>query len=199
MAEQVEAGGMAGLKRMAVDVLAGWIFLALFLTTGDIFLATAAGVATGVGQAIWMIWRRQKVDPMQWMATILVVGLGGATIVTRNPTFVVFKPSIFEAGLAVMMLRPGWLARYAPARSRGFVPPGLTLAWGYLWSAAWFALAVSNILVARAFGLKAWAAYTTFSPFVLLGVLFGLAFLVFPPVVRRARARVAALSRPVSV
>ena len=131
---------------------------------------------------------------MQWMATILVVGLGGATIVTRNPTFVVFKPSIFEAGLALMMLRPGWMTRYAPARSRDFVPPGLMLFWGYLWAAAWFALAVSNPLVASTYGLKTWAIYTNVSPFVLLGVLFGLGLLVFPPVVRHvARARGVAL------
>ena len=197
MANAAGAGGATGFKRLAIDVLAGWLFLALFLITGDIFLATAAGVATGLGQAVWMIWRRRKVDPMQWMALALVVGLGGATLLTRNPTFVVFKPSIFEAGLALMMLRPGWMTRYAPARSPGLVPPGLMLFWGYLWAAAWFALAVSNLVVARSFGLKAWAIYTNVSPFVLLGVLFGLGFLVFPAVVRaQARARGVTLSSP---
>ncbi len=202
MATQGKAGsdGFGWLKRLAVDVLAGWMFLALFLTTGDIFLATGAGVATGVGQVVWMIWRKQKIDPMQWMAMALVVGLGGATIVTHNPTFVVFKPSIFEGGIAIMMLRPGWTARYAPAYAVEFMPPGVTLFWGYLWAVAWFALAVSNIFVARVYGLKAWAIYTNFSPFVLLCGLFGLGLLVFPPMVRRAaRARGVDLSaRPIS-
>ena len=136
MSDQKAPSALAGFKQLAVDVLAGWIFLALFLTTGDIFLATGAAVATGLGQVAWMIWRKQKIDPMQWMAMVLVVGLGGATIVTRNPTFVVFKPSIFEAGLAIMMLRPGWMTRYAPARAREFVPPGLMVFWGYLWAGA---------------------------------------------------------------
>jgi intracellular septation protein len=194
MAERVEAGresaGGKVLTRMAVDFLSGLLFLALFLTTNDIFLATALGVAFGLGQALWMISRKQKVDPMQWMVLALILVLGSATILTRNPTFVVFKPSIFEAGLAAMMLRPRWNARYAPEYTRDLIPPGLVLFWGYFWAAAWFALAASNLVVARAFGLRAWAIYTSFSPWVLVGVLTGLGILVFPPIVRReARAR----------
>ena len=189
------SAGLGSLKRLSVDVLSGWAFLAAFLTTNNIFLATGVGVAIGLGQAIWMIVRRQAVDPMQWMALALVLGLGSASILTRNPTFVVFKPSIFEGCLALMMLRPGWMRRYAPARANEFLPPALVLCWGYLWAAAWFALAASNLLVARVYGLKAWAIYTNLSPFALLAVLFGAGFLVFPPMVRRAaRARGASLS-----
>ena len=189
------SAGLGSLKRLSVDVLSGWAFLAAFLTTNNIFIATGVGVAIGLGQAIWMIVRRQAVDPMQWMALALVLGLGSASILTRNPTFVVFKPSIFEGCLALMMLRPGWMRRYAPARAIEFLPPALVLCWGYLWAAAWFALAASNLLVARVYGLKAWAIYTNLSPFALLAVLFGAGFLVFPPMVRRAaRARGASLS-----
>ena len=178
------------LKRMAVDVLAGWMFLAIFLISNDIFLAVGVGLAFGLAQAIWMIARRQPIDPMQWMAMVLVIGLGGASILTRNPTFVVFKPTIFEGCLAAMMLRPNWLARYMPPSVSGLVPPALSLFWGYLWAVAWFALAASNLLVARVWGLKAWAVYTNISPLVLLGVLIGLGIVVFPPVVRaRARAQ----------
>ena len=190
------SGGVLGtLKRIAVDVMAGWVFLAVFLTTNNILLATGVGLVIGLGQVIWMIWRRQTIDPMQWMAMGLVVVLGGATMLTHNPTFVVFKPSIFEGGLAAMMLRPGWTIRYAPARARDLLPPGLMLFWGYLWSMAWFALAASNLLVARVWGLKAWAIYTNISPLVLVGVLIGLGILIFPPIVRRiARERGVLLS-----
>jgi intracellular septation protein A len=177
------AGG-AGFKRLAVDVLAGWVFLAVFLATKDIFLATAAAVAIGLGQAAWMISRKQSIDPMQWMALALVVGLGLSTIITRNPTFVVLKPSIFEAGFAAMMLRPGWMIRYAPSRATA-AGSRLLVVWGYLWAAAFFMLAISNLIVERVYGLEAWAIYTNFSPFVLVGVLAGLGALVFP-LARRA-------------
>jgi intracellular septation protein A len=183
MAEADERVGITGFKRLAVDVLAGWMFLALFLATDDIYLATAAGVVTGIAQVIWMISRRQAIDPMQWLALVLVVGLGGSTIVTRNPTFVVLKPSIFEAALAAMMLRPGWMTRYVPPVRQSM--PRLLVLWGYVWSAAWFALAASNLAVERAYGLKAWAVYTNFSPLVLVGILAVLGALVFPLARRR--------------
>jgi intracellular septation protein A len=190
MAEHTDPGRGFGLKRMVVDLLAGMLFLAVFLTTGNIYLAVVLGIVFGLAQAAWMMFRKQAIDPMQWMALALVVVLGGATIVTHNPTFAVLKPSIFEGCLAAMMLRPGWTARYAPDYARDLVPPGLMLFWGYLWAAAWFALAASNLYVARAYGLKTWAVYTSFSPWVLIGGLIGLGVLVFPPVVRReARAR----------
>lgn len=185
-----------GLKQLAIDVLSGWVFLALFLATNNIFLATGAGLAAGVGQAIWMICRKQKTHPMQWMATALVVGLGVATLLTRNPTFVVFKPSILEAGIAAIMLWPGWIARYLPARRLQSVPPRLIVFWGYLHSAAWFACAASNLLVAQAYGLKAWAIYANFAPLAVMGALTGLGFLVFPSSIRRARERGVALSSP---
>lgn len=195
MAKQAESGGVAGFKRLAFDVLAGWMFLALFLATNNIFLATAAGLTAGIGQVIWMIWRKQKTHPMQWMATALVVGLGVATMVTHNPMFVVFKPSILEAGIALIMLWPGWIARYVPARRLEFVPPRLVLFWGYLHAAAWLACAASNLLVARIYGLKAWAIYSNVAPLAVMGALTGLGFLVFPSVIRRtARKRSVGLS-----
>lgn len=151
---------------MAVDIFSGWLFLAIYLATDNIYLATAIGVATGLAQSFWMISHRQKVDPMQWMALVLVVGLGSATILTRNPKFIVFKPSIMESCFGLMMLRPGWLLRYAPSRSRELIPR-LLFIWGYVWAAAWFALAASNLVVAHVYGLKAWAVYTNFTPFLL--------------------------------
>jgi intracellular septation protein len=193
---EISSGVGANLKRVAVDILSGWLFLAVYLVTDSIYLATALGVATGIGQALWMISHRQKVDPMQWMVLVLVIGLGGATILTRNPTFIVFKPSIFESCVGLMMLRPGWMLRYVPSRSRELIPR-LLFVWGYVWAVAWFALAASNIVIARVYGLKAWAIYTNFSALVLWVVLMGLGFLVFPPVVRHvARARSIVLSSP---
>lgn len=192
--QQVNSGIGATLKRMAVDILSGWLFLAVYFATDNIYLATVLGVATGVGQAFWMISRRQQVDPMQWMALILVIGLGSATILTQNPKFIVFKPSIMESCFGVVMLRPGWLARYVPSRARELVPRLLFL-WGYVWAAAWFALAASNLVVAHVYGLKAWAVYTNFTPFLLAPALMGLGALIFPPVIRRvARARGLVLS-----
>ena len=86
MEQRAAPSRLAGFRQLAIDILAGWLFLAIFLTTNNIYLATAAGLVTGVLQVVWMIARRKTVDPMQWMAMGLVVVLGSATMVTHNPT-----------------------------------------------------------------------------------------------------------------
>ena len=190
MEERAAPSRLSSFKRLAVDILAGWLFLAVFLATNNIYLATAIGLVTGILQIVWMMVRRQKIDPMQWMAMGLVVVLGGATMVTHNPTFVVFKPSIFDACLGAMMLRPGWAARYMPPQVADLVPRGIVVFWGYVWAVSWFALAASNLVVDRIYGLRAWALWTNFSPLAVVAVLTGSGMLVFPPMVRRAaRAR----------
>ena len=177
---------LSAFRQLAVDILCGWLFLAAFLISNNIYLATAAGLVTGALQVIWMLARRQKIDAMQWMAMGLVVVLGGATMVTHNPTFVVFKPSIFDACLGAMMLRPGWMIRYSPPQIRDLIPRSFMVAWGYLWAFCWFALGVSNIVIERAYGLKTWALWTNFSPMALAFGLIGAGLLIFPPLVRRA-------------
>ena len=190
MEERTGPTRLSAFKRLAADILAGWLFLAIFLITNNIYLATAAGLATGILQAIWMLVRRQKIDPMQWLVMGLVLVLGCATMVTHNPTFVVFKPSIFDACLGAMMLRPGWIARYVPPQVGDLVPRGLLVVWGYLWALSWFALAASNLVFERLYGLRAWAIWTNISPIVLVAVLTGSGVVVFPPIVRRvARER----------
>ena len=85
-----------------------------------------------------------------------------------------------------MMLRPGWVARYAPPQVIDLMPRGFVVFWGYLWAFCWFTLAVSNIVVERLYGLKAWAIWTNFAPIVLAAALIGAGMVVFPPIVRRA-------------
>jgi intracellular septation protein A len=189
MADDLGVQGPAGLKRLAVDMLAGILFLVVYLTTGNIYLGVGLGVATGLLQAVWMIARRQQTDFMQWAALALVIVLGGATMLTHNTTFILYKPTIFEGALGLMLLKPGVLARYMPAYVRDLIPHALVIFWGYLWAFSWLAMAVSNLYVAQIWGLKAWAIYTSVAPWMLWAALFGLGMLVFIPLVSH-RARV---------
>ena len=48
------------------------------------------------------------------MSLGLVVVLGGATMLTQNPRFMMVKPTIIHLAVAAVMLRPGWMIRYLP-------------------------------------------------------------------------------------
>jgi intracellular septation protein A len=64
------------LKGKALNIFWGWLFLALYLTTGNIYLATALGVATGAAQLAWKIAHRRNVDPLQWLGLGLALSAG---------------------------------------------------------------------------------------------------------------------------
>ena len=51
---------------------------------------------------------------MQWMSLGLVVVLGGATMLTQSPRFMMIKPTIVHFAVATVMLRRGWMLRYLP-------------------------------------------------------------------------------------
>ncbi len=51
---------------------------------------------------------------MTYASLALVVVLGGATLLTKDPRFVLAKPSIGHFAIGAIMLRKGWMLRYLP-------------------------------------------------------------------------------------
>jgi intracellular septation protein A len=181
-----------GLRRMGGDFLFSIVLMVVLLVTGNIYLATAIGLAIGIAQVIWLKLHRQAVDPMQWAALGLIAVLGTATLVLHDPRYVVAKPSIFMAGFGVVMLRPGWMLRYLPPALLDRIPRWTFVTWGYVWAAAFFALAVANLVVAHYAGLKAWSAFSSIAPWVVVVLLMVLPRIIFPPIVRFCARRGAA-------
>jgi intracellular septation protein A len=56
----------------------------IYLTTHDIPLAVALGIALGVAQIGWQIARKRPIDTMQWLSLFLIVASGTATLLTRD-------------------------------------------------------------------------------------------------------------------
>ena len=57
-------------------------------------LATAVAIAGAVGQVIWSRIKGQTLGYMTWASLGLVIVLGGATLLTHDPRFVLAKPAI---------------------------------------------------------------------------------------------------------
>ncbi|HYC24990.1 MAG TPA: septation protein IspZ, partial [Roseiarcus sp.] len=109
-------------KFLLLDLASTIFFLAVFLVTDNIRLSVILGVALGVGQIGWELVRKRPIDAMQWTSLILVVGAGGATLVTNDPRFVMLKPSVIYALVGAVMLRKGWMNRYLPEIAKEVVP-----------------------------------------------------------------------------
>jgi intracellular septation protein A len=178
------------IRPLAEDLLSTIVFAVLYAVTGNLTLGIGLGIATGIAQIAFLKLRGKQIYPMQWMSLALVIVLGSASLLSGNPRFAMFKPSIGMAAVACVMLNPGWLVRYVPQAVRDNLSPRALLFWGYCWSAMLFALAAANLYVALEMSYAAWVWFTTFVPFAAQFVLFLIQFTTIrATIMRKIRAQ----------
>jgi intracellular septation protein len=151
--------------RLLTDFLSTIVFLALYLTTGNVVLATSVAIAGAVAQVVYSRVKGKPLAFMTYASLALVIVLGGATLLTNDPRFVLAKPSVAHFAIGAIMLRRGWMLRYMPPLVSETIPQYVTVA-GYAWAALMFALGLGTIAVAATGDLRLWAIYVSV---VLLG------------------------------
>ena len=145
-------------KFLLEDLASTLFFLALYLTTHDVALSVACGIALGVAQIAWQFARKKPIDSMQWLSLFLVVASGAATLLTNDPRFVMIKPSVIYVIVGVVMLRPGWMNRYLPPIAVEVVPD-VAVVFGFVWAGLMFFSAWLNIYVALNYSVMTWATF----------------------------------------
>jgi intracellular septation protein A len=146
--------------KLGQDFFSSIVFLLLYFATGDVLLATVVAIAGAVAQLLYARIKRQKLDVMTYASLGLVVVLGGATLLTSDPRFVLAKPAIGHFAIGAIMLRRGWMLRYMPAIVVDTIPNVVVTA-GYLWAALMFVLGAGTIAIAMTGDIKLWAFYVT--------------------------------------
>jgi intracellular septation protein len=148
------------LRRLGFDFLSTIVFLVIYLSTGDVILATAVAIAGAVAQVIWSRIKGQTLGYMTWASLGLVIVLGGATLLTHDPRFVLAKPAVGHIAIGLIMLKRGWMLRYMPPIVTDNIPEYVTYA-GYAWAALMFVLAAGTVSVAMTGDMKLWTFYVT--------------------------------------
>ena len=146
--------------RLGSDFLSTIVFLVIYLTTDNVVLATSVAIAGAVGQVIYSRIKGRTLGYMTWASLALVIVLGGATLLTQDPRFVLAKPAIGHIAIGAIMLKRGWMLRYMPPIVTETVPEYVTLA-GYAWAVLMFVLAAGTVAVASTGDLKLWAFYVS--------------------------------------
>ena len=146
--------------RLASDFLSTIVFLVLYLSTGNVVLATSVAIAGAIAQVIYSRLKSKPLGFMTWASLALVIVLGSATLLTNDPRFVLAKPAIGHFAIGAIMLKRGWLLRYMPPIVAETIPEYVTFA-GYAWAALMFALGSGTIAVASTGDLKLWAIYVS--------------------------------------
>src|ERR1700710_2281905 len=146
--------------RLGSDFLSTIVFLAIYLATDNVILATSVALAGAVGQVIYSRVKGKTPATRPWASLGLVIVLGGATLLTHDPRFVLAKPAIGHFAIGAIMLKRGWMLRYMPRIVTDTVPEYVTIA-GYAWAALMFVLGAGVIAVATTGDMKLWAIYVS--------------------------------------
>lgn len=147
-------------RRLGSDFLSTIVFLVIYLTTDNVILATAVAILGAIGQVVWSRIKGQTLGYMTWASLGLVIVLGGATLLTHDPRFVLAKPAIGHVAIGLIMLKRDWMQRYLPPIVTGTISEYVTFA-GYAWAALMFVLAAGTVGVAMTGDMKLWAFYVS--------------------------------------
>jgi intracellular septation protein A len=154
--------------RLGADFFSTILFLAIYLATDNVLLATGVAIAGAIAQVIYSRVKGKPLGYMTYASLALVIVLGTATLLTHDPRFVLAKPAIGHFAIGAIMLKRGWMLRYLPAIVTETIPEYVMVA-GYAWAALMFVLGAGTIGVAMTGDMKLWTFYVTV---VLVGAKF---------------------------
>jgi intracellular septation protein A len=183
------------LQQLASDFLSAIIFLILYLLTGSVTLATSVAIAAGIAQIVVMKAAGRPIEAMQWLALVLVIVLGGATLITQDSRFIMVKPTLIHWAIGVVMLRHGWMMRYLPPAARDSLPREAMVISGYAWAGLMFTLGALNFIIATTMSVHAWAWFITVGAVGPKVAAFLLQYAIFKVILRRQSSADAAQAR----
>jgi intracellular septation protein A len=143
---------------LLLDMASTFVLLVVYLATKNMPVAVGFGMVLGVAQIGWEFVRKRPIDTMQYLSLFLVIGSGGAALLTGDPRFVMIKPSVIYTVVGIVMLKPGWLNRYLPPIAQELVPD-VAFIFGFVWATLMFVSAALNIVVALNFSVTTWSAF----------------------------------------
>lgn len=158
------------------DLLGTFLFVALFLATHNIELATACGISLVIAQTVLMQLHGKRIGALHWLSLILISMFGGATILFHSQYFIMVKPTILWLALGGVLLRRDWMAPYLPPIVTENLDDADIVRAGYAYAALMFALAVINTALVGLVWLNIaspefWAVYALAGPTAAQGVL----------------------------
>jgi intracellular septation protein A len=82
-----------------------------------------------------------------------------------------FKPTGINLALGAVMLKRGWMERYAPENIRDLARPMPTV-FGYVWSGRMFFTAALNLILVFTVNPTTWAKFNLFFPPMSIAAVF---------------------------
>jgi intracellular septation protein len=140
----------------------------------DIYVATGVAIAATFVQVGYMYAKHKRVEKMHIITLVLIVVLGGATLLLQDERFIAWKPTIVNWGFAAVFLGSHYLFGKTPIVRRMMgsmieLPDQVWIRLSYLWIGFFVFSGVINLWVYYNFSLDAWVNFKLFG---LMGLTF---------------------------
>jgi intracellular septation protein len=134
----------------------------------DVYVATAVVIVATILQVAYTWIRYRKVETMQWITLLLVIVMGGLTLVLHDDQFIKWKLSIIEWLFGLVFLGSQFIGSPPKPVIERMMSSQLTLPahiWKTLnlcWAAFFMAVGCLNVYVMFYFDTNDWVTFKTF-------------------------------------
>jgi len=147
------------------DLLPVLLFFVAYKLDG-IYVATAVLIVASLAQVAWLWLRQGRVERMPLITALLVLVLGGATLLLQDETFVKWKPTVVDWLFAIAFLGSQLIGgKTLVERMMGGaieLPVDIWSRLNSLWVAFFALMGVANLYVAFNFDTDIWVDFKLF-------------------------------------
>jgi len=147
------------------DLLPVVLFFIAYKLDG-IYVATAVLIVTSLAQVAWLWFRHGRVERMPLITALLVLLLGGATLLLHDETFVKWKPTVVNWLFALVFLGSQFIGGKTLVErmmaSAIDLPAEIWSRLNSLWVAFFALMGAANLYVAFNFTTDIWVDFKLF-------------------------------------
>lgn len=156
---------LATRMKLLFDFLPILLFFVAY-KMADIYVATGVLIVVTLAQTGWIWWRRHRVEKLPLITAGLVLVLGGATLLLKDPMFVKWKPTVVNWLFAVAFLGSCFIGQKTLLeRMLGGqleLPASVWVKLTLAWAVFFIAMGVANLYVAFTFDENTWVNFKLF-------------------------------------
>lgn len=132
----------------------------------DIYTATAVIIVASVVQVAYFYMKHKRVEKMHVITLILILVLGGLTLVLQDEDFIKWKPTIVNWGFALVFLGSHYIGQ-KPIVERMMgqaiaLPEMIWIRLSWLWVAFFIFSGITNLYVAFNYDTDTWVNFKLF-------------------------------------
>lgn len=132
----------------------------------DIYVATGVLIVVTLAQTGWIWLRQRRIEKLPLFTAGLVLALGGATLLLKDPMFVKWKPTVVNWLFAVAFLGSRFIGQKTLLeRMLGGqleLPASVWVKLTLAWAIFFFAMGAANLYVAFTFDENTWVNFKLF-------------------------------------